>query len=159
MEDKDDNFSWPTEEEFEALVSLVKHGKIKPIVDLLRSQKMNVHNCIYDALESLDSWDNSLKWIITKTPMQSLKKREKAGRPSKNEIDPFYNFKMLLLAELIAKTQIKTLDQHNRLAKKVELRNAVLAEENISAILRFKELGRTRQDALIQQAVQLFTKL
>jgi len=159
LEDKDDNFSWPTEEEFEALVSLVKHGKIKPIVDLLRSQEMNVHNCIYDALESLDSWDNSLKWIITQTPMQSLKKREKAGRPSKKEIDHFYDLKMNILAKFIAKTQIKTLDQHNRLAKKIELRNAVLAEENISSILRFKELGRTRQDALIQQAVQLFTKL
>ena len=121
MADKDDNFSWPTEEEFEALISLVKHGKIKLIVDLLRAQNMNVHNCIYDTLESLDSWDNSLKWIITHTPMQSLKKREKAGRPSNNEIDPFYNFKMLLLAELIAKTQIKILDQHNRLAKKIEL--------------------------------------
>jgi hypothetical protein len=91
--------------------------------------------------------------------MQSLKKREKSGRPSNNEIDPFYNFKMLLLAELIAKTQIKILDQHNRLAKKIELRNAVLAEENIYLILRFKELGRTRQDALIQQAVQLFTEI
>jgi len=159
LADKDDNFSWPTEEEFEALISLVKHGKIKPIVDLLRAQNMNVHNCIYDTLESLDSWDNSLKWIITHTPMQSLKKREKAGRPSNNEIDSFYNFKMLLLAELIAKTQIKILDQHNRLAKKIELRNAVLAEENISSILRFKELGRTRQDALIQQAVQLFTEI
>ena len=159
MADKNDHFSWPTEEEFEALVLLVKHGKIKPIVDLLRAQNMNVHNCIYDTLESLDSWDNSLKWIITHTPMQSLKKREKAGRPSNNEIDLFYNFKMLLLAELIAKTQIKILDQHNRLAKKIELRNAVLAEENIYLILRFKELGRTRQDALIQQAVQLFTEI
>ena len=159
MADKDNNFSWPTEEEFEALISLVKHGKIKPIVNLLRSQNMNVHNCIYDALENLDSWDNSLKWIITQTPMQSLKKREKAGRPSKKEIDHFYDLKMNILAKFIAKTQIKTLDQHNRLAKKIELRNAVLAEENISSILRFKELGRTRQDALIQQAVQLFTKL
>ena len=159
MADKNDHFSWPTEEEFEALVSLVKHGKIKPIVNLLRSQNMNVHNCIYDALENLDSWDNSLKWIITQTPMQSLKKREKAGRPSKKEIDHFYDLKMNILAKFIAKTQIKTLDQHNRLAKKIELRNAVLAEENISSILRFKELGRTRQDALIQQAVQLFTKL
>jgi hypothetical protein len=159
LADKDNNFSWPTEEEFEALVSLVKHGKIKPIVDLLRAQNMNVHNCIYDTLESLDSWDNSLKWIITQTPMQSLKKREKVGRPSKKEIDHFHDFKMLLLAELVAKTQIKILDQQNRLAKKIELRNAVLAEENISAILRFKELGRTRQDALIKQAVQLLTKI
>ena len=159
MADKNDHFSWPTEEEFEALVSLVKHGKIKPIVDLLRAQNMNVHNCIYDTLESLDSWDNSLKWIITHTPMQSLKKREKTGRPSKKEIDHFYNLKMQILAIFIAKTQIKTLDQHNRLAKKIELRNAVLAEENISTILRFKDLGRTRQDALIQQAVQLFTEI
>lgn len=66
---------------------------------------------------------------------------------------------MQILAIFIAKTQIKTLDQHNRLAKKIELRNAVLAKENISTILRFKDLGRTRQDALIQQAVQLFTEI
>ena len=91
--------------------------------------------------------------------MQSLKKREKTGRPSKKEIDHLYNLKMQILAIFISKTQIKILDQHNRLAKKIELRNAVLAEENIYLILRFKELGRTRQDALIQQAVQLFTEI
>ena len=76
----DGDWRWPTSEEWESVLSLSKNGDIKPIINLLRAQAPNVHRAIYDTLEELDHWDNSTKWIISKTPKGSVPKRKTAGR-------------------------------------------------------------------------------
>lgn len=80
----DRNWRWPSSEEWNAVLALSRNGKVKPIVDLLRAQSPNVHPAIYDVLEDLDHWDNSTKWIISKTPKGSLPKPKTVGRPAKN---------------------------------------------------------------------------
>ena len=151
----EDDWKWPTPEEFRALQGLTKYGKTAPMAELIREQAPHIHHSISDALEDLDNWRSSMVWLITPKPQDSIKKREEVGRPPKREKDPFYDMKMTRLAMKVGQVYIETLEQLHRLPKKKELREAVLADDHLSEFVGFKEKKRTAQDAIIAKAHDL----
>ena len=153
MTDRD--WRWPTSEEWEAVLALSKNGKLKPIVDLLRAQAPNVHRAIYDVLEDLDHWDNSMKWIISQTPKVSLPKPKTIGRPEKKHKDPLYLDKLQRLAIKIGQIHVSYLDAKERLPKKTELHEEIDADETLSQYLGFRDKKRTARNRMIAEAHQL----
>ena len=63
--------------------------------------------------------------------------------------------KMARLAMKVAQVHIKILEQSQRLPKKRELREAVLADEALSELLGFEKQKRTAQDKRIAEAHDL----
>ena len=148
----ENNSKWPTLEEFAALQALAKEGKAKPIADLIREKAPTIHYLIPDALEDLDNWQSSMRWLITQKPRASIKRRKKAGRPPNRERVPFYDKKIAELAVKIAQVHIETLDQLKRMPKKKELRDAVLADKDLAKEIGFGRKKRTAQDNMIAEA-------
>ena len=151
----DRNWRWPTSEEWEAVLTLSKNGRVKPIVNLLRRQAPNVHPAIYDILEDLDHWDNSTKWIISKTPKDSLPKSKTIGRPEKKHKDPLYLNKLQRLAIKIGQIHVSYLDDKERLPKKTELHKEIDADETLSRYVGFRDKKRTARNRMIAEAHQL----
>ena len=151
----EDEWKWPTPEEFRALQALVKEGRAKPIAELIREQAPLIHPSIADALEDLNNWRSSMRWLITPKPKDSIKRREELGRPLKREKDPFYDMKMARLAMKVGQVHIEIMEQSQRLPKKKELREAVLADEALSELLGFEKQKRTAQDKWIAEAHDL----
>jgi len=145
----DRGWRWPSSEDWEAVLALSRNGKVKPIVDLLRAQAPNVHPAIYDILEDLDHWDNSTKWIISKTPKESLPKPKTVGRPSKKQKDPLYLDKLQRLAIKIGQIHVLYLDTKERLPKKTELHEEIDADETLSQYLGFRDKKRTARNRMI----------
>ncbi|MDC0650085.1 hypothetical protein N8Z70_02380 [Candidatus Puniceispirillum sp.] len=153
MADRD--WRWPTSEEWEAVLSLSKNGDIKPIINLLRAQAPNVHRAIYDTLEELDHWDNSTKWIISKTPKGSVPKRKTAGRPARKDKDFLYLDKLKRLAKKIGQIQLSYIEDKKRLPRKTELHAEIDADETLSLYLGFRNKKRTARNRMITEAHQL----
>jgi len=153
MTDRD--WRWPSSEEWEAVLTLSKNGKVQPIVDLLRKQAPNVHPAIYDTLEDLDHWDNPTKWIISKTPKGSLPKPKTVGRPSKKYKDPLYLQKLRRLAIKIVLIRGSYVKEKKRLPTKTELHQEIDADENLSRYLGFRDKKRTARNRMIAEVDQL----
>ena len=151
----DSDWRWPSSEEWEAVLALSKNGKVRLIVDLLRAQAPNVHRAIYDTLEELDHWDNSTKWIISKTPKGSLPKAETIGRPARKHRDPLYLQKLQSLAIKIGQIHVSYLDDKGRLPRKTELHQEIDADENLSRYVGFRDKKRTARNRMIAEAHQL----
>lgn len=151
----EDDWKWPTPEEFRALQALVIEGTAKPIAELIREQAPAIHPSIADSLEDLNNWRSRMRWLITPKPKDSIERREEVGRPPKREIDPFYDMKMARLAMKVGQVHIEVLQEKNRSPRKVEIREAVLADDYLSVLVGFKEKKRTAQDAMIAKAHDL----
>jgi len=160
MKDEDvPSWRFPTEEEWDALTSLLRDGKIGPTVKIIKEECKGIHKSLLRALEDLDDWDNDLHWVIKPTPKFSRPKKNMSGRPSFSDADPFYDYKMLLLARKIGQIHIEYIDKYSRLPKKREIRDCVMQDGALSALLKFSKKGRTRQDALCDKAHKLLLEL
>ena len=146
--------NWMSDDEYAAMVALVKHGKVTPLVDVIASRLADgreIHSEALDALRALDSWDGGLDYYIKPLPKSSRVKRG-AGRPTNAEKDQFYHFRRNLLGLLIDKICFESYEAGEPvLPSKIELTGRLLAEKEFIGMSGFVELKSTRRNELIDE--------
>ena len=146
--------NWMADDEYAAMVALVKHGKVTPLVDVIASrlaEGKKIHAEALEALRALDNWDGGLDYYIKPLPKSSRVKRD-AGRPTNAEKDPFYHFRRILLILTISKLCYECVENGEaQLPTKSELTRRILADLDTANITGFAKLGRTRRYELIDE--------
>ena len=146
--------NWMADDEYAAMVQLVRHGKVTPLVDVIASrlaEGKKIHSEALEALRALDHWDGGLDYYIKPLPKSSRVKRD-AGRPTNAEKDPFYHFRHNLLGLLIGKICFESYEAGEPvLPSKIELTRRLLAEKELIGMSGFVELKSTRRNELIDE--------
>ena len=146
--------NWMADDEYAAMVELVRHGKITPLVDVIAlrlAEGKKIHTEALEALRSLDRWDGGLDYFIQPLPKSSRVKRN-AGRPTNAENDQFYHFRRNLLILTISKICYECVENGEaQLPTKSELTRRILADEDAAHITEFAKLARTRRYELIDE--------
>ena len=146
--------NWMADDEYAAMVELVRHGKVTPLVDVIASRLADgkkIHTEALEALRSLDRWDGGLDCYIKPLPKSSRVKRN-AGRPTNAERDQFYHFRRNLLILTISKICYECIENgETQLPTKSELTRRILADQDTANITGFAKLGRTRRYELIDE--------
>ena len=146
--------NWMADDEYAAMVALVKYGKVTPLVDVIASrlaEGKKIHAEALEALRALDHWGGGLDYFIQPLPKSSRVKRN-AGRPTNAEKDQFYHFRRILLILTISKICYECVENGEaQLPTKSELTRRILAEQDTANITRFAKLGRTRRYELIDE--------
>ena len=146
--------NWMVDDEYAAMVALVKYGKVTPLVDVIASrlaEGKKVHSEALEALRALDHWDGGLDYYIKPLPKSSRVKRD-TGRPTNAEKDQFYHFRRNLLILTISKICYECVENCDaQLPTKSELTRRILADEDTAHITGFARLARTRRYELIDE--------
>ena len=146
--------NWMADDEYAAMVELVRYGKVTPLVDIIASRLAEggkIHTEALEALRALDSWNGGLDYYIKPLPNSSRVKRD-AGRPTNAEKDQFYHFRRNLLILTISKICYECVENGEaKLPTKSELTRRILADEDTANITGFAKLARTRRYELIDE--------
>ena len=146
--------NWMADDEYAAMVELVRYGKVTPLVDVIASrlaEGKKIHAEALEALRALDHWDGGLDYYIKPLPKSSRVKHD-AGRPTNAEKDPFYHFRRNLLGLLIGKICFESYEAGEPvLPSKIELTRRLLAEKDFIGMSGFVELKSTRRNELIDE--------
>ena len=150
----DNQINWMADDEYAAMVELVRHGKVTPLVDVIAlrlSEGKKIHAEALEALRALDHWDGGLDYYIKPLPKSSRVKHD-AGRPTNAEKDQFYHFRRVLLILTISKICYECVENGEaQLPTKSELTRRLLADQDMANMTGFAKLARTRRYELIDE--------